>query len=113
MRRSWILWGLMLTISLDIQFVVGLILYVFLSPITRMGVRNLAAAMQIDDVADQDLEGSSIVSPPQAIGQEDRGQPGGCREQRRGRDRQGVREVGQIGREGNGPRRRVGVLPGW
>ena len=41
------LWGLMLTVSVDIQFLVGLILYVFLSPITRMGVSNLAAAMQI------------------------------------------------------------------
>ena len=27
--------------------VIGLVLYVFLSPITRLGVRNLAAAMQI------------------------------------------------------------------
>lgn len=50
-KRPWTpkdeLWGLLLTISVDIQFVVGLVLYVFLSPITKMGVRNLAAAMQI------------------------------------------------------------------
>jgi cytochrome c oxidase assembly factor CtaG len=50
-NRSWTpqddLWGLLLTISVDLQFLVGLVLYVFLSPITRMGVRNFAAAMQI------------------------------------------------------------------
>ena len=51
-RRPWTpqdeLWGLVLTISVDLQFVVGLVLYVFLSPITRLGIRNLAAAMQIN-----------------------------------------------------------------
>jgi len=31
----------MLTISVDIQFLVGLILYIFLSPITKIGVRTL------------------------------------------------------------------------
>jgi len=50
-RRAWTpkddLWGLLLTISADLQLLVGLVLYVFLSPITRLGVRNLAAAMQI------------------------------------------------------------------
>ena len=50
-KRPWTpkdeLWGLLLTVSVDLQFLIGLILYVFLSPITRMGVRNLAAAMQI------------------------------------------------------------------
>ena len=49
-KRPWTpkdeLWGLMLTISVDIQFLVGLILYLFLSPITMFGVRNLVAAMQ-------------------------------------------------------------------
>ena len=51
-RRSWTpqdeLWGLLLTISVDLQFVVGLVLYVFLSPITRLGLRNFGAAMQIN-----------------------------------------------------------------
>ena len=50
-RRPWTpqdeLWGLLLTISVDLQFVVGLVLYLFLSPITRLGLRNFAAAMQI------------------------------------------------------------------
>ncbi len=50
-KRPWTpqddLWGLLLTISVDVQFLVGLILYIFLSPITRMGVRNFAASMQI------------------------------------------------------------------
>jgi hypothetical protein len=32
----------------DLQFVVGLVLYIFLSPITRLGLRNFAAAMQIN-----------------------------------------------------------------
>ena len=53
-KRPWTpkddLWGLLLTISVDMQMVIGLILYVFLSPITKMGVRNLAAAMRIDTV---------------------------------------------------------------
>ena len=50
-KRPWTpkddLWGLVLTASVDLQLLVGLVLYVFLSPITRLGVRNLAAAMQI------------------------------------------------------------------
>jgi hypothetical protein len=50
-NRAWApqdeLWGLLLTICVDLQFLIGLVLYVFLSPITRLGVRNLAAAMQI------------------------------------------------------------------
>ena len=50
-KRPWSpkdeLWSMLLTISMDIQFLVGLILYVALSPITRMGVRNFGAAMQI------------------------------------------------------------------
>ena len=50
-RRPWTpqdeLWGLLLTISVDLQFVVGLVLY-SLSPITRLGLRNFAAAMQIN-----------------------------------------------------------------
>jgi hypothetical protein len=51
-RRPWTpqdeLWGLLLTISVDLQLVVGLVLYIFLSPITRLGLRNFAAAMQIN-----------------------------------------------------------------
>jgi hypothetical protein len=51
-RRPWTpqdeLWGLLLTISVDLQLVVGLVLYFFLSPITRLGLRNFAAAMQIN-----------------------------------------------------------------
>ena len=50
-RRPWTpqdeLWGLLLTISVDLQLLVGLVLYLFLSPITKIGVRNFAAAMQI------------------------------------------------------------------
>ena len=51
-RRPWTpqdeLWGLLLTISVDLQFLVGLVLYLFLSPITRLGLRNFAAAKQIN-----------------------------------------------------------------
>jgi hypothetical protein len=51
-RRPWTpqdeLWGLLLTIGVDLQFLVGLVLYFFLSPITRLGLRNFAAAMQIN-----------------------------------------------------------------
>jgi len=50
-KRPWTpkdeLWGLLLTIAADLQLLVGLALYFVLSPITRMGMRNLAAAMQI------------------------------------------------------------------
>jgi len=50
-NRAWTpkddLWGLLLSISADLQLLVGLVLYFFLSPITKLGVRNLAAAMQI------------------------------------------------------------------
>ena len=50
-RRPWTpkddLWGLLLTISADLQLLVGVVLYIFLSPITRLGVRNFGAAMQI------------------------------------------------------------------
>ena len=53
-KRVWTpkddLWGLLLTISVDAQMLIGLILYVFLSPITKMGIRNLAAGMKIDTV---------------------------------------------------------------
>lgn len=50
-NRGWTpqddLWGLLLSASADLQLLVGLGLY-FLSPITRIGIRNFAAAMQID-----------------------------------------------------------------
>ena len=53
-NRPWTskddLWGLMLTISVDLQLLVGLILYFVLSPITRIGLRNFATAMQIPPV---------------------------------------------------------------
>lgn len=51
-KRPWTpkddLWGLLLTISADLQLLVGLILYFVLSPITKMGMQNFAAAMRID-----------------------------------------------------------------
>lgn len=50
-NRAWTpqddLWGLLLSASADLQLLIGLGLY-FLSPITTMGIRNFAAAMQID-----------------------------------------------------------------
>ena len=53
-RRPWTpkdeLWGLLLTISVDLQFVVGVVLYAFLSPIVRQGLRNFSVAMQINVV---------------------------------------------------------------
>jgi hypothetical protein len=49
-NRPWTphdeLWGLLLTISADLQLLVGLVLYGFLSPITRMGFSNFATAMR-------------------------------------------------------------------
>ncbi len=51
-KRPWTpkddLWGLLLTIAADLQLVVGLVLYFVLSPITKMGMQNFAAAMRID-----------------------------------------------------------------
>src|SRR2546429_496485 len=53
-KRTWLpideLWGFAFSILLDVQFVVGLALYIFLSPITKMGFQNMAAAMRIDTV---------------------------------------------------------------
>jgi hypothetical protein len=53
-RRPWTpkdeLWGLLLTISVDLQFLVGVVLYAFLSPIVRQGLRNFSVAMQINVV---------------------------------------------------------------
>ena len=39
------MWGLMLTISSDLQLLIGIALYV-LSPITRMGMTSFGVAMQ-------------------------------------------------------------------
>jgi cytochrome c oxidase assembly factor CtaG len=51
-RRPWTpkdeLWGFLFILSLDLQMVVGLVLYVFLSPITKMAFQNFGAAMKID-----------------------------------------------------------------
>jgi hypothetical protein len=53
-RRPWTpqdeLWGLLLTISVDLQFLVGGVLYAFFSPIVRQGLRNFSVAMQISVV---------------------------------------------------------------
>src|SRR5437588_7045126 len=53
-KRAWLpideLWGFTFSLVLDVQFLVGLILYIFLSPITKMGFQNLSAAMRIDTV---------------------------------------------------------------
>ena len=53
-KRAWLpideLWGFAFSILLDIQFLVGLALYIFLSPITKMAFQNMSAAMQIDTV---------------------------------------------------------------
>ena len=42
-RDDW--WGLGFTISLDLQFLLGLLLYFFLSPITTSAFANFSAAM--------------------------------------------------------------------
>jgi len=53
-RRPWTpqdeLWGLLLTISVDLQVFVGVVLYAFVSPIVRQGLRNFSVAMQISVV---------------------------------------------------------------
>jgi hypothetical protein len=49
-KRPWTakddLWGLLFTISLDIQVLVGFALYLFISPITKAALNNFAAAMR-------------------------------------------------------------------
>ena len=51
-RRAWTakdeLWGFLFIMSLDLQLVVGLVLYLFLSPITKIAFQNFGAAMKID-----------------------------------------------------------------
>lgn len=53
-RREWApgdrRWGTFFSISLDIQFLLGLILYFFLSPITRAALSNFGAAMGSADL---------------------------------------------------------------
>jgi len=53
-KRPWTpqdeLWGLLLTISVDLQFLVGVALYALFSPIVRQGLRNFSVAMQINVV---------------------------------------------------------------
>ena len=39
------LWGFLFTISLDIQMLVGLVLYVFLSPFTKIAFQDFGGAM--------------------------------------------------------------------
>jgi hypothetical protein len=53
-KRPWTpqdeLWGFLLAISVDLQLLVGLVLYLFLSPITKIGFRSFTTAMQINIV---------------------------------------------------------------
>ena len=42
--------GLWLTASLDLQMLLGLVLFLFLSPVTRSGFVDVAAAMKVPDV---------------------------------------------------------------
>src|SRR5690349_7066572 len=42
--------GLWLTASLDLQMLLGLVLFLFLSPVTRSGFVDMAAAMKVPDV---------------------------------------------------------------
>jgi len=48
-RRPWTakdeLWGLLFTISLDMQLLVGLVLYLFLSPFTKIAFQDFGGAM--------------------------------------------------------------------
>ena len=48
-RRPWTakdeLWGFLFIMTLDLQFVVGLVLYVFLSPITKIAFQDFGGAM--------------------------------------------------------------------
>jgi len=48
-KRPWTgtdeLWGTLFTISLDIQLLVGLVLYIFLSPFTKIAFQDFGGAM--------------------------------------------------------------------
>ena len=39
-------WGALFVVALDLQFLLGLILYLVVSPITRLAFQNMAAAMK-------------------------------------------------------------------
>lgn len=53
-RRKWTkadnLIGLLLVVIMDIQFLLGIILYAFVSPITKAAFTNFGAAMQNSDL---------------------------------------------------------------
>ena len=42
--------GLLLTIFIDVQFLIGIILYIFLSPITKAAFNDFGAAMKDDNL---------------------------------------------------------------
>jgi Na+-driven multidrug efflux pump len=42
--------GLLLTISMDLQFLIGLVLYAFVSPITKAAFNDFGAAMKNADI---------------------------------------------------------------
>ena len=48
-KRPWgpkdELWGLLFTVTLDLQFLVGLALYIFISPITKAAFQNFSVVM--------------------------------------------------------------------
>ncbi len=53
-KRSWTkrdnLWGLLLVIFMDIQFFIGIVLYIFVSPITKSAFNDFGAAMKNTDL---------------------------------------------------------------
>lgn len=53
-RREWTRrddrWGVFFTLSMDVQVLLGLILYVFLSPLTQAAFRNFGEAMASADL---------------------------------------------------------------
>lgn len=48
-RRPWTakddLWGMLFSVAFDLQVVVGLVLYLFISPFSRLAFQNFGAAM--------------------------------------------------------------------
>ena len=53
--------GLLLTIFMDLQFLVGVILYVFVSPITKAAFNDFSAAMQNADLRFYAVEHISLM----------------------------------------------------
>jgi hypothetical protein len=49
-RKEWTSldhrWGMMFTLTMDIQFLLGLVLYIYLSPITREVLSHFGSALQ-------------------------------------------------------------------